>query len=117
VRPPSKQKGKTMPAKYFICPDGEQIEIEKCLSIGGCRMKERCATLPYLRLVGYDREWKGVTPSAAGNGARYLYLKATVDYAINPYDRVWAALERVYRKCIFRRTPICRTNAGGCRPS
>jgi hypothetical protein len=54
-------------------------------------MSNRCATLPYLRLIGYDREWIGVSPSSAGNGPRYLYLKAIVDYAINPQDRVWAA--------------------------
>jgi len=54
-------------------------------------MKQRCATRPYLRLIGFDREWKGVSPSSAGNGPRLLYLKATEDYSINPQDRVWAA--------------------------
>ena len=54
-------------------------------------MGQRCATLPFLQLVGYDREWKGVSPSSAGSGPRYLYLKATTDYAIDPQDRVWAA--------------------------
>ena len=55
-------------------------------------MKNRCATLPYLRLVGYDREWRGVTPSAAGTGPRLLYLKAATDYAIDPNDRSFAAI-------------------------
>jgi len=55
-------------------------------------MKNRCATLPYLRLVGYDREWRGVTPSAAGTGPRLLYLKATTDYVIDPNDRSFAAI-------------------------
>lgn len=54
-------------------------------------MGKRCATRPYLRLIGYDREWRGVSPSSAGNGPRLLYLKAVHDYAINPQDRVWAA--------------------------
>jgi len=54
-------------------------------------MPERCATRPFLRLVGYDREWKGVSPSSAGNGPRAIYLKATTDYIIDPNDRVWAA--------------------------
>lgn len=54
-------------------------------------MPERCATRPYLRLIGFDREWKGVSPSSAGNGPRLLYLKATKDYSIDPNDRVWAA--------------------------
>ena len=55
-------------------------------------MNSRCATLPYLRLVGYDREWRGVTPSAAGTGPRLLYLKAVSDYAIDPNDRSFAAI-------------------------
>ena len=35
-----------MPLQRFICPDGQQIEIEKCLQPGGCRLKKRCSTLP-----------------------------------------------------------------------
>jgi len=80
-----------MPATKFICPDNEQIKISKCLQNGGCRMKQRCATRPYLRLIGFDRVWRGVSPSSAGNGPRLLYLKAVHDYAINPQSRVWAA--------------------------
>lgn len=80
-----------MPAKWFICPDGKQIEISKCLENRGCRMYMRCATRPYLRLIGYDREWKGVSPSAAGTGPRCLYLKAVTDYAIDPNNRAFAA--------------------------
>jgi len=81
-----------MPASHFRCVDGETILIDQCLKDGGCRMKERCATRSYLRLIGFDRKWDGVTPSSAGNGPRYLYLKATVDYVVDPNDRVWAAL-------------------------
>ena len=80
-----------MPAKYFICPDSKEIEISECLKPGGCRLNNRCATRPYLRLIGFDREWRGVSPSSAGNGPRLLYLKATTDYSIDPQDRVWAA--------------------------
>jgi len=80
-----------VPARWFICPDGHEIEIQECLKNGGCRLKNRCATRPYLRLIGFDREWKGVSPSSAGNGPRLLYLKATEDYSIDPNDRVWAA--------------------------
>jgi len=81
-----------MPAKWIKCPDGEVVKIEKCLSVGGCRMEERCATLPYLREICYDREWKGVSASSAGSGAWYLYLKATHDYTISANDRAFAAL-------------------------
>ena len=67
------------------------IEIAKCLENNGCRMKKRCGTRPFLRLISYDRTWDGVSPSSAGNGPRLLYLKATVQYVIAPNDRVWAA--------------------------
>jgi hypothetical protein len=81
-----------MPATHFKCPDKKTIEIGKCLEKRGCRMGQRCATLPYLRLVGYDRKFKAITPSAAGNGPRQIYLKATKDYVIDPNDRAFAAL-------------------------
>ena len=55
-------------------------------------MQQRCATLPFLTLIGYDRKWEGVTPSAAGNGPRMLYLKATTDYTVIPNNRVFASL-------------------------
>lgn len=80
-----------MPAKYFSCPDKETIPILDCLKYQGCRMPERCATLPFLRMIGFDRKWQGVSPSSAGNGPRAIYLKATTDYTIDPNDRVWAA--------------------------
>jgi len=81
-----------IPAKYFICPSGRQIEIKQCLAYRGCPEKERCATLPYLRAVSFDREYKGVSPSMAGNGPRLIMLKATKDYAIKPHSRTWAIL-------------------------
>jgi hypothetical protein len=83
--------GGNMPAKFFICPDQEQIEISKCLEPGGCRMISRCSTVPYLRLVSYDRKFKGISPSNAGTGPREIYLKATTDYAISPNDRAFAS--------------------------
>ena len=54
-------------------------------------MPQRCATIPFLTLIGYDRKWEGVSPSSAGNGPRYLYLKAVTDYAVDPNSRVFAA--------------------------
>lgn len=78
-----------MPLKNFICPDRNEIKVDDCLN--ACRMPARCATRPYLRLIGYDREWRGVSPSSAGNGPRLLYLKATSGYAVDPQSRVWAA--------------------------
>ena len=81
-----------MPAKWFICPDGEKIEISKCLSVKGCRLGNRCATIPYLRSVAFDREWKGISPSSAGSDARYLWLKATRGYVVDPNNRAFAIL-------------------------
>lgn len=81
-----------MPAKWFRCPDGQTIEIERCLADQGCRMPLRCATRPFLRLIGFDRKWYGVSPSSAGNGPRMLYLRAVIPYQVDPNDRVWAAL-------------------------
>jgi hypothetical protein len=80
-----------MSAKWFICPNGDRIEISSCIERGGCPFPERCATLPFLRLVGYDREFNGVSPSMAGTGPRMIWLKATIPYAIDPQSRVWSA--------------------------
>ena len=55
-------------------------------------MEKRCATIPFLTLIGYDRKWEGVSPSSAGTGPRQLYLKAITDYVIDPKDRVYALL-------------------------
>jgi len=81
-----------MPLTEFICPDGERVPIDACLSKGGCRMKMRCATIPYLISSSYDREFKGISPSMAGNGIRLTMLKATVPYATSPDGRAFATL-------------------------
>jgi hypothetical protein len=79
-----------MPIVGFYCPDGHPVKLQDCFTL--CRMGKRCATLSFLRLVGYDREWRGVTPSMAGNGPRLEYLKRTRPYCVDPEDRVFAAL-------------------------
>lgn len=82
-----------MPLKWFKCPpDGELIEVKKCLSVRGCRLGQRCATMPYLRNAATDREWKAVTPSQAFNGPRFIYLKEVVYYAEDPHDKAFAIL-------------------------
>jgi hypothetical protein len=48
--------------------------------------------MQYLRLITYDREWRGITPSMAGTGARQIWLKATNDYTVSANDRAFAAL-------------------------
>lgn len=81
-----------MPAKTFFCKDGGKIEIDTCLSFRGCRMKERCAPLPYLNAASYDRVWNGISPSSAGSDARLIWLKATKNYAVDPASRAFALL-------------------------
>jgi hypothetical protein len=82
-----------MPLKWFKCPsDGGLIEVGKCLSVRGCRLGQRCATLPYLRNACKDRKWKAVTPSQAFNGPRFIYLKEVCDYAEDPHDKAFAIL-------------------------
>jgi hypothetical protein len=82
-----------MPLKWFKCPgDGGLIEVAKCLSVKGCRLGQRCATIPYLRNAARDRKWKAVTPSQAFNGPRFIYLKEVCDYAEDPHDKAFAIL-------------------------
>ncbi len=82
-----------MPVKWFICPpDKKTIEVDKCLSQRGCRLGERCSTIPYLRKAAQERPWKRVTPSQAGTGPRVTYLKQVCDYAIDPYDMAFAVI-------------------------
>lgn len=81
-----------MPAKWFQCPDGVEIPIEDCLKRQGCRMNERCANLPFLRSIAYDREWRGITPSMAGNGPLLIALKKEMPYAMSPDSRTFAVL-------------------------
>jgi len=81
-----------MPATQFICPDGAKRNIKACLSHQGCRMSQRCATLPYLRHISNQRPFTRVSPSSAGNGPRYIYLKAIYEYAIDPLQMTWAVI-------------------------
>jgi hypothetical protein len=81
-----------MALKWFKCPDGEKIEIKRCLSTQGCRMGGRCAPLPVLWRSGYQRKWKGVSPSMAGNGPRLIYLQQTCDYSTSPEEMAFALL-------------------------
>jgi len=79
-----------MPSKWFMCPNEEIIEIEKCLD--KCPYGRRCLPRPYLERIGYDREWRGITPSMAGNGPRLIHLKRVKDYVVKPQGRAFAFL-------------------------
>lgn len=83
-----------MPCNKFICPDGNETEIQQCLS--GCRLKNtfeagRCLSLPTLKAAAEQRPWTG-TPSTTQllNGTRESYLKIVHDYAISPESMIWA---------------------------
>ncbi|MHB8919312.1 MAG: hypothetical protein ACYC4H_14895 [Desulfocucumaceae bacterium] len=78
-----------MPAMWLICPDGENIEIKKCLG-SGCRMAAdlpagRCLSIRTLRLIADQRPWTGI-PSTTQllKGTREAFLEITTDYAIDP---------------------------------
>lgn len=82
-----------MPLRYFICPDGQQVEIITCLE--KCRMAnmlegERCLSLRTLQAVSQEREWTGI-PSTTQllAGTRESYMKIVYDYAVNPIDRMF----------------------------
>ena len=76
--------------KYFVCPDGELVEIQDCWN--GCRMGRRCLTLPTLVYVGTQREPGAPSTTQLLNGTMYEYLKHTYDYAIKPSSKAFALL-------------------------
>lgn len=80
-----------MPMTKFRCSDGSFIQIKECLKKQGCRMKSRCAFIPYLRFISEERPYQGISPSRAGTGPRKILLEQITDYAIDPDQRAWAA--------------------------
>ena len=79
-----------MPATKFICPDGEEMPILKCLN--QCRRKERCMFLPTLRAISnsLDRGITEPTVTELISGVREAYLKKTMDYAVDPQSVLYA---------------------------
>lgn len=80
-----------MPLTSFVCPDGETVACTECLS--KCRMSSRCATVPTLRQIGSNREWKGI-PSVTQllKGTREAYLEIKHDYSASPDSFAFAFL-------------------------
>jgi CRISPR/Cas system-associated exonuclease Cas4 (RecB family) len=87
-----------MPKKWFICPDGEHIEIEACLQ--KCRMGSRCATRPYLRMAGEERPYSGhASVTMLERCTRMVWLSNRHDYAVDPDDSAFRILGiRVHEK-------------------
>ena len=80
-----------MPITKFRCSDGMFHPVKSCLKKRGCRMKSRCAFVPYLRFVSDERPYQGISPSRAGTGPRKILLEQTTNYAVDPDGRAWAA--------------------------
>ena len=72
----------------FWCPDGEQVQLEDCLE--GCRLGERCLTLPTLVSISREREWSGIASTTQLlNGTMLEYLKLTKPYYVDPDSRAF----------------------------
>jgi hypothetical protein len=89
-----------MPLTQFICPDGQKVNGEECLS--KCRIGKRCAALATLSaLWETERKWDGV-PHITDliSGTMYNYLKITRDYAVSPDSRAFTLLGSAHHKLI-----------------
>ena len=77
----------------FICPDGEKIDIKKCLGDCGCRLGMRCMPRPILIEVGKVRPWKG-KPSVTQliKGTYEAFLCITQNYAEAPTEQMFKIL-------------------------
>ncbi len=79
-----------MPATKFICPNGRIVPIAACLH--HCPDCNRCMFLPTLRAIAKvaNRKLPNASVTELLSGTREMYLKKTVDYAIDPMDQVFA---------------------------
>lgn len=79
-----------MPAKRFICPTGDEINMYECLL--RCPQGTRCMFLPTLRAVATSLERNLTKPSVTEllSGTRELYLKKITEYAVDPQKQLYA---------------------------
>lgn len=79
-----------MPAKRFICPTGDEINMYECLL--RCPQGTRCMFLPTLRAVASSLERNLTKPSVTEllSGTRELYLKKITEYAVDPQKQLYA---------------------------
>lgn len=77
-----------MPVTEFICPNGNNVSINKCLM--SC--KKRCMFLPTLRAIAKSlhRNIKEATVTELIAGVRETYLKKMTDYAVDPMTTLYA---------------------------
>ena len=88
-----------MPLENFICPDGQTSPIQSCLE--QCRMKERCLTLPTLKLISTERVWNG-KPSTTQllNGTMHEFLKLTKPFDTDPDSRAFMLAGTKHHKAL-----------------
>jgi len=85
--------------KGFICPDKQVIDTKDCYQ--GCRLGTRCMALPVLKLIGTNREWKGVASTTQLlNGTMYSWLTLTHNFAVDPDSRMFALHGTIVHKQI-----------------
>jgi len=104
-----------MPLTWLKCPDTQLITVDDCLA--KCRMGRRCLTLPTLKEITSEREWKG-EPSTTQliNGTMMEFLKLTQPYTIDPDDRAFALLgTRHHQKLEAQSGPLAELALSGDR--
>jgi len=93
-----------MPLRYFECPDGEKIDIQRCLQ--RCRLSHfrwggfdhpevtgRCMMPTMLAHAGRTFEWDGIPHvTQCINGTIMEFLKHKVDYSVKPEDRTFSII-------------------------
>lgn len=81
-----------MGVTQFICPNKDKMNIEQCLSL--CPHHIRCMGKPTLEAIAKSVKDRGLgrkySVTELIGGSRELYLKKMTDYAINPFDQIFA---------------------------
>lgn len=79
-----------MPATKFICPNGEKVNIDECLT--KCKQGRRCMFLPTLRAIAksLDRKIKQPSVTELIAGVRETYLKKVTEYAVDPFSVLYS---------------------------
>lgn len=83
-------EGKEMPATQFICPNGDKVNINECLT--KCKQGKRCMFLPTLRAIAksVDRKVKQPSVTELISGVRETYLKKATEYAVDLFSILYS---------------------------
>ena len=79
-----------MPATKFICPNGEKVNIDECLT--KCKQGRRWMFLPTLRAIAKSLDRKIRQPSVTEliAGVRETYLKKVTEYAVDLFSVLYS---------------------------